>query len=328
MDKNIIFKFIKKENITEQSLFEDYLGFDIDLKKRYTNPFRVDNHRGCFFSIRPLDNRLIFVDWGFKRYDIFDVVQAKFGISFKDAVKKVAFDLKITEEEIINLKKSETKEKEKQKQESNYQIKVKRKKFSKKEFDFWNLDNIFDFTEDYLQSYNLYSLECFWEYKNGNCIRFYDNLKFHFLFTSSKKYQIYNPFYKNKQRKWVNSPELRFGGLEKEDENCNYIVITKSFKDYFYIKQFGVNCFYIINEKILLNKDFMFQLGVKYDFIFTLFDNDRTGISLSWLYRRRYNTIPLFVKIGKDFTENLKHIGKEKMKEEIKNVKTYYGIHI
>ena len=72
----------------------------------------------------------------------------------------------------------------------------------------------------------------------------------------------------------------------------------------------------------------MFQLGVKYDFIFTLFDNDRTGISLSWLYRRRYNTIPLFVKIGKDFTENLKHIGKEKMKEEIKNVKAYYGIHI
>ena len=81
----------------------------------------------------------------------------------------------------------------------------------------------------------------------------------------------------------------------------------------------------LLSETYLMNEhEFNYYLG-KFKQVFTLFDPDKTGKHLAWLYRKHYNTTPLFFnpKEGekKDFSDNTLFFGKPFMLDYIYDLK-------
>lgn len=110
--------------------------------------------------------------------------------------------------------------------------------------------------------------------------------------------------------------------------NHPYIVITKSGKCTFFVRRFGINNFGILTETTITSIDIWSLLVAKGVKVFTLFDNDRTGKHLAWLYRKTYGTIPLFFTKDdeKDFSDNLLKYGKQYMIEYIDYVRDFFNI--
>ena len=73
----------------------------------------------------------------------------------------------------------------------------------------------------------------------------------------------------------------------------------------------------------------MVLLNSRFKNIFTLFDNDITGISLAKEYKKEHNTIPLWFPLKsykKDFSDNLKDIGAIEMNGLISYLRYKYKI--
>ena len=86
----------------------------------------------------------------------------------------------------------------------------------------------------------------------------------------------------------------------------------------------GLNVVAILAETIY---DFPIEILSKFDYVFTLFDPDKTGKRCSVIYRRKYNAIPLLFNTGyKDYSDNLEQLGEENMQQIIIKTKQYYGI--
>lgn len=307
MNKLQLLSVLKKNQISEENIFEFYLGFKVVLGKKYKNPFREDKKEGCFFCFIP-NGKLIFIDWSYRRYDIFDIVKHKYNVSFSKSMLIIQNDFNISKNDVEKdyYKKDY---KEKITINSSYKIKIKKRNFNKQELSYWNL-NLFNFTTEYLESFKIYCADCYFEYKENDLINFKDDLRFHFCYYSeTKKIQLYIPFHKKGQRKFINDSKLIYNCFNSLNKNESYVVITKSRKDCFYMQQFGINCFYILNEKIILPIEIIEYLNKDYRQVFTFFDNDRTGKRTSIIYKNKFKTIPLFSLVGKDFTEMLSNIG-------------------
>ena len=76
IDKSIILS-----NYKEEDIFELVFGFKPVEYQYVTSPFRVDNNPGCWFERNPLNNKLIFVDYGdslFNKQDCFSCIKRYF----------------------------------------------------------------------------------------------------------------------------------------------------------------------------------------------------------------------------------------------------------
>lgn len=312
--------------VSEIDIFERYLEISsVSLNKFYTNILREDSFPKCSFYVRDTDNRLIFNDFAWRQFDCFDVVKQKYGVSFIKALEIIANDFGL----IKNTKVVEAR-KELLSVKAKYGLRIKRKHFSKRDLDFWNIGGL-DVSYKVLQDNSIFSIECYWEYVN-NEQRFYDNLKctfaYHFPDESDLfKYQIYSPLKDKHQRRFINPTGIKYGDFEFLNTEFEYVVITKSKKDAFYLRLFGINSCFIINEKIRASDVIPPLLLLMGDVqIFTLFDNDWTGKRQSIKYKQEFNTIPLLFNEdeSKDFTEFLSKFGKDATTDLIE----YYKHHL
>lgn len=314
--------------VSEEAIFCEYLEIkSVDFTKHYINVLRQDDIPKCSFFVRHTDNRLIFNDFAWRQFDCFDVVKQKYNVSFFRALEIVAERFNLLE----NVIPYDSSKKVILSVKAKYSIRIKRKKFSKWDLAFWNIGGL-NISYETLQYYNIFSIECFWEYVD-NEQRFYNNLKQTFAYhfpddTDEYKYQIYSPNKRKDQRRFINPSGIKFGDLEYLDRTQDYVIITKSKKDAFYQKLFGLNTCFIIHEKIrpsdiiihiLAKMGKVFNTQIK---IFTLFDNDWTGMRQSVVYKQA-GCIPLLFpkQEGKDFTEFLTKFGKETVIETIEYYK-------
>ena len=150
-----------------------------------------------------------------------------------------------------------------------------------------------------------------------------DNLKMVFAYVENNKInQLYFPNNKGTNRlRFRTASRMKLGGLSwaLPPNECDYIVITKSKKDSFFLKMLGVNCCYVVSESIILTEEVFKKLNYKK--VFTLFDNDYPGKRLSVQYKHIHKTIPLlFPKdMKKDVSDNLFFSGYTKIKELVDN---------
>lgn len=78
--------------MSQEAVFEYYLGEAVVLGKMYKSPLRVDKHPTCSF-FKSERGKLYFRDFGIgKTYDAIGFVQAKFGLSFVEAEAKLNRD--------------------------------------------------------------------------------------------------------------------------------------------------------------------------------------------------------------------------------------------
>ena len=319
--KDILLQLLQDKGYTQEDVFLEYLNYSVDYKEKYTNPFRGDPNPGCRFSDGRKDGTIVFVDWSTnKRYDMVDVVQHKYNVSFGTALDIIANDFKLT---TFSLERNEVLRdfKKKEVKKPTYGIKVKRKKYSKQELSFWSIGGLF-ITPAVLERNKIYSIECFWEFENGKEIRSFTGLRNVFAYHhSGYKYQIYWP--SSSFRRFINSSDMLEGDLEFLDYSAHYVIVTKSKKDAFYLRLFGLNTVYITSEG-LLNERLIEKLRKSFTRIITYFDNDEAGIKASNNYEDVFGTTPITNEDlqCKDFTELIKTYGKEYVSDYVEYLLT------
>lgn len=328
LTKQQVIILLNKKGFTQEDVFERYLNVTVNYIDSFPNVLRGDIESRCKFTNTRQDGTVTFIDWSRgKHYDMIDIVQSKFRVSYMIAVKIILSDFGIIEKttKLDKLKQIEGFENNnlsiipKSKKKSDFSLKVKRRNILSDELDFWKIEGL-TINQDVLNKNNIFTASSFWEYKGDKLIAEHIRVKNTFIYhNGGYNYQLYRPF--AKKRRFITTPEIHYLDYEFLRDDCDYVIITKSKKDAFYLRLCGFNAFCIIHEHIKLSKDIMDDLHARYERVYTYFDNDRTGLSLAWWYRNTYRTIPYFNRIVsnnifdksnkliKDFTDVLKNKG-------------------
>lgn len=306
------------DRISQEDIFEYYLGFPVK-EGFHKNPLREDKTPGCKFYYA--GEYLIFNDFAWKKFNCFEFVMQKYGLDYRGALKKIAADLLGGSSTPVNPKLYQRVRFNDEK--IDIPFKIKHKDFTPKELAFWNIGGI-KVTQEMLQAGGIYSVHTLWEdgYVNTNL-----EMVFAFVEDGMIK-QIYFP--ENKKigkRRFRNKKDFKVGGWSQMDQTARYVVVTKSFKDRFFLRLFGVNTIYIVNEKILLDKEYMDTLASMYDFIGFLLDNDFTGKRQLIHYKQTYPDItPMLFSCdeGKDTYDVTERFGGNYMMDLIEHTKQLF----
>jgi hypothetical protein len=314
--------FILKR-VTEEQIFERYLGlkpeFDVDL----CNPLREDKTPGCRFYINRQD-RIKFKDFGRNwDWDCFNVVEFLFQVQFKEALQRIAVDFGLTEgkvSEIQNIRKQRRKEK--------VGIRVKRRDWNGEDKAFWHtrytltradLPVTFPISHAWYTRNDEIEPTPFYIYEKGDPAYIY-----HFPEYGPYEYKLYFPA-RGKGKKFRQTRGDIIQGLAQLPDTGHILIITKSFKDVHVInkygKQFGIYAIAPMSEVQVIPEHIMANLRLRFDYVFSLFDFDRAGILLARKYEELYGIPPLF--FGPEYRKGSFKMGHGGIKDSADFVEMY-----
>lgn len=232
------------------------------------SPFRVDNNPGCYFNY--YNDKLWFVDFADikKTRDCFEVIKDKFNLSFTELPTFIAKNIK--NRPILKKKKIIKKVKK------LFDITYKIRPWQKEDRIFWES---FKISKKQLIEDSV--IPIYW-YKT---IGFFPDdfvvrpLKIAYAILVYNHIKIYQP-YGNKRQKWfTNCNGNEIGNLQKLDVTNKNLIITKSYKDCRIIRNQGYkNTIWVQNETYIPNTEILYDLSLRFNNVYTIFDNDRQGI--------------------------------------------------
>lgn len=257
---------------------------DIQLNKQklYKAPYREDSHPKCYFEYG-YTGALHFVDFASSvvRKDCFGLVSAVYKVSFQEALfiidKLLNLGLSSADTIIPPVPaKSIAKTPEVKRQT---ELQVRHRDFNLSDRDFWYPYGITraQLISDKVYPVSSYSLRL----KDGRIINSSPYLPTYSYedFPENRK-KIYSP--KNKSCKWVtNCSGNDIGGVNNLDTTKEYVVISKSYKDYRVLKNEGINNIWFQNEGMLPNKKVILKYLKDFKKIIIFFDNDKAGLEAS-----------------------------------------------
>jgi hypothetical protein len=316
---------LKKEEVfkrlTEEQIFERYLGITVDETTTYTNPLRVDKRAGCRFY-RASNGRLYFKDFSKKyHWDCFNVVQELYNCSFTDAIRIIIQDFKLNNTPVLYEQSFTPIKRERRK------IQIAVRSYDQQDIDYWEQ---FGITVDLLYQYKVYPCKAVWlngEYyrckSNDPCYAYYfgklegiDIFKLYFPFREE------NRFFQN-----IHVEDEFLQGEQQLTQSTNSVVITKSYKDVIALSIFGIEAVAPLSEYHLITYDKYSWLSNLYSSILITGDNDSTGRAFILAHSKEYG-IPYEVfpfTMEKDFTDNIKKFGLHSIKEIVDLLKQKHG---
>lgn len=302
------------KRITQEEIFEKYLQLPVDISVTYNNPLRLDKTPSCRYYYK--NDKLRFHDWGKFNWDCFSLVQHIYNCTFIDALRIIVKDFKLnTQIERYEVREYVPTIK------PRYNLKIKIREWELDDLEYWNQYGI---TVKDLAYFNVYPCKAIWingEYykcrKNDVCFAYYfgnDLFKLYF----PKRQKSEGRFFTN----IIESDFILQGELQLPDK-CDLIVITKSYKDVIGLRRFGVYAVATQSEYQILTKAQYERLSLISDRIVSLGDHDNTGRNFMIRHYKAYN-IPYLVfpwTMEKDFTDNRKRFGEERMQQIINYVR-------
>lgn len=317
---------LKKEEVfkrlTEEQIFEKYLGLVVDETVTYTNPLRLDKRAGCRFY-RASNGRLYFKDFS-KGYhwDCFNIVQELYNCTFSEAVRIIIKDFKLNNTPVLYEQTIEQVERKRRK------IQIAVRSYDSKDVEYWEQ---FGLTVDVLYHFRVYPCKAIWingEYYRCKsfdpCYAYYfgkiDNID---LFKLYFPFRQENRFFQN-----IHDSDNFLQGEHQLTQKTDTLVITKSYKDVMCFSLFGIEAVAPLSEYHIISNDKYNWLSSLYSNILFVGDNDSTGRAFVLAHHREYN-IPYYVfpfTMEKDFSDNIKKFGLHKIKNIIEHIKsTNYG---
>lgn len=286
------------KKISEEDIFEKYLGIKPDYGKQFCNPLREDKNPGCQFYLDSR-NRIKFIDpaRGFN-WDCFNVVEYLEKTTFKEAIKIVAVDFSL-----IDGRRSNPVIARQVAQKEKVGIRIKRRDWILDDAHYWHTK--YYQTRIDLQFHTTFPVSHAWYERVGVLELFYYHkpgdpcYAYHF---GNYDYKLYFPF-REKGNRFRQTKGDIIQGLQQLPEKGHILIITKSFKDVMCInklgKPYGIYAIAPMSETQVISKEIIDNLMLRFDYVFTLFDFDRTGITLLRKYEKQYN-IP-WLLFGKKF---------------------------
>ena len=305
--------------INQESIMKYYTGNDVTSKKLVTSCLRNDNHVTVGFY-KSKSGILYMHDFATNEHlDCWNVVMKLYNVSYYEALKIIAKDFGLIDNSYES-KKSVPIFVESLKKTESSKIQVEIKDFTNNELQWWES---FGISKKLLKKYQIYSIKHV--FLNGE-------LKF----ISSEKNPIYGYYFgkdKNGLEKWkIYFPmrkEFRFlnnlskkvlQGYHQLPKTGDLLVITKSMKDVVAMYGFGIAAVSPNSETLFIDNKKLDEFKQRFKHILVLYDNDRPGLHNMWLIRKEHPELNYFylpIYLDKDFTDSIKLVGVDNMREYV-----------
>lgn len=312
--------------VNQESIMHYYTGADVNSKKLFLSPLRNDNHITCSFY-KSKSGILYLHDFATNEHlDCWNVVMRLFNCNYYEALDIIAKDFGLIEG---NHKVSTFKIIPEIKETESAKIQVQIKDFTTKELNWWKQ---FGISLKILKKYKIFSIQHV--FLNGE-------LKF----TSSEQCPIYGYYFgkdKNSKELWKiyfpNNKEcgIRFinnlskkilQGYHQLPKTGDLLVITKSMKDCAAMYGFGIAAVSTPSESTFISDKQLEEFKNRFKHILVIYDSDRPGRRSLAKIRRMYPELNYFIlpsNLEKDFTDTIKAIGIDKMKELVNQFMVNY----
>ena len=318
-------EFIFSKGINQESIMQYYTGLDVRSKKLTFSPFRNDNHVTCSFY-KSKSNILYLHDFATNEHiNCFQVVMKKFNVNYYEALEIIAKDFGLIEGKYSNKVAPIIVKPLKETESSNIQVQIK--DYTEEELKWWET---FGISKKLLKKYHIYSLQHV--FINGQL-----------RFTSSSKCPIYGYYFgkdKNGNEKWKCyfplKTEYRFlnnlskkilQGYHQLPKTGDLLVITKSMKDVVALYGFGIAAVSPNSETLFVDDKKLEEFKQRFKHILVVYDNDRPGLYNMAKIRREHPELNYFYMpwyLAKDFTDSIKLVGVENMKEYVNEFMSNY----
>lgn len=274
--KKLITKEAILSHIDDYNIYRYYCG-DFQIGRAFISPLREERTPSFGIFIGE-SNELCFNDFKVGGGDFIKLVQLKFGLTYFEALSKIAYDFNIHENYKCKKPKKSTKKhkfKLTDKEEAlrkvvSFNLQKKSRNWKIQDFKFWKQ---FSITYTTLKKYNVQPVEyiflndkvikadeyayCFIEFKDG-----------------VETYKIYQPY--NDKYKWINNHnDSVWQGWTQLPDFGNKLIITKSLKDVMSICELtNYPAISLQTESIKPKNKIVDQLKSRFENIVILYDND------------------------------------------------------
>lgn len=292
--------------VTQEQVFEKYLGIKVQTKSHFVNPLRNDKRVTCKFKYYGFD--LILTDFsGWFSGNCIKFVMFLHGLSYYDALKRIVEDIEFTG---ISYDYKDNK-KEKQHEKSN--IKIIERCFNKLDAEYWKS---FHISSETLKIFNVIAVKHIIINDKNSYFYKKQDLAYAYIFDDDN-IKVYFPF--RKQFRFLSNTNC-IQGYNKLPENNEILVITKSLKDVMVLYELGVHSIAFQNEIVIPDIQIIEELKQRFKRIYLFYDFDLTGVRTSNKIRKQFDIKPLFLTNGKfntvdykakDISDYIKLYGKE-----------------
>lgn len=310
--------------INQESIMYHYTGQDVNSKKLYTSILRNDNHVTVAYY-KSKSGTLYMHDFATNEHiDCWNLVMRLYNCNYYEALNIIAKDFELIEGEH---KVSTFKIVSEIKETNSAKIQVQIKDYTKEELEWWKE---FGISLKTLKRFHVYSLQ--YVFLNGE-------LKF----TSSKQCPIYGYYFgkdKNGDEKWKiyfplkenyrflnNLSKKVLQGYHQLPKEGDLLVITKSMKDVCALYEFGIPAVSPNSETLFIDDKKLNEFKERFKHILVIYDSDRPGKFNMAKIRREYPELNYYFfpkYLAKDFTDSIKMIGVDKMKELVNQFMSNY----
>lgn len=331
LNKKLVTKHAILQQITDVDIYRYYLKDELNIGgRKILSPLRKeeDPSFGFFFG---KSGEVCFNDFVLGGGDCFRFVELKFGLSFFEALSKVALDFEIDDQFIIK-KVEKTKndynpndfaDREKLlSKTNNFELGKNARKWTAHDYVFWLQ---FGIDAETLKKYNVEPIQ--YLFINGRPI---PTDKYAYAFTERKDkretYKIYQPF--SKKYKWLNNHNNSiWQGWSQLPQIGQKLIITKSLKDVMTIDALtGIPAVSLQSESTYPKNNVIKELKERFKQIYIFYDNDydkevnwgqQFAEELSMMYFIPSISIDAAYK-SKDISDFVKHHGAEQAVDILK----------
>jgi hypothetical protein len=310
------------ERLTEEEIFEQYLGVEVQTQRKFRNPLRQDKHPTCTFSYR--GGRLRFRDWAWNRpMDCFDLVAYIYNTNYEGALEQIAADFNLADKKprkkAINQMALREEHNKKASQSGPYtEILVHISDWKEQERSYLRAHGI---SGEQVQKFNCLPIDKVWV--NGKDIWYYSEedpaIGYYFGTAENglQRWKIY--FYKRDERRFLCNTSLVQGWPQLPDSG-DLCVITKSLKDVMALHSFGITAVAPQAESVAPPDDKMKELKDRFTHVVSLYDFDYAGVCTANQMRKEHNIPALFLTDGrfdtldfgaKDFSDYVRDFGRQ-----------------
>ena len=312
--------------VNQESIMQHYTGNDVTSKKLVTSCLRSDNHVTVGYY-KSKSGILYMHDFATNEHlDCWNVVMRLYNCSFYKALNIIANDFGLSDTNVVPTKINiipEIKETE------SSIIQVQIKDFTDRELEWWKS---FGISKKTLKKYHIFSVQHV--FLNGE-LKFTSSEQcpiygYYFGKDKNKKefWKIYFPMNKNKGIRFINNlPKKILQGYHQLPKNGDLLVITKSMKDLCAMYEFDIPAVSTASESTFISDKQLEEFKSRFKHIIVIFDSDRPGKHNMWLIRKKYPELNYYVlpnTLEKDFTDSIKKIGVDKMKELVNQFMSNY----
>lgn len=313
--------------VNQESIMQHYIGTDVNSKKLFLSPLRSDNHVTC--SIYKSKSGILYMhDFATNEHiDCWNLVMRLYDCNYYEALKIIAQDFNLVATTFAKTSSPKIVESLKETESSKIQVQIK--DFSKEELNWWNE---FGISKKTLKKYHVFSLQHV--FLNGE-LKFTSSEQcpiYGYYFGKDKNkrelWKIYFPMNKEKGIRFINNLSKKtLQGYHQLPKTGDLLVITKSMKDVAAMYEFGIVAVSTPSESTFVLDKQLEEFKSRFKHIIVIFDSDRPGKHNMWLIRKKYPELNYYVLpdyLEKDFTDSIKKIGVDKMKELVNQFMSNY----